>query len=76
MLETIFALLRCWSKINLSNFFCQLQQFYEVYGDPFVFEKTNVKWTSLNYGEKDVSVKSPKIDLLIDQAIYTLPDWY
>ncbi|RXN17930.1 E3 ubiquitin-protein ligase RNF213-alpha-like protein [Labeo rohita] len=54
MLETIFALLRCWTKINLSNFFCQLQQFYEVYSNPFVFEKTNVKWVSLNYGEKDV----------------------
>ncbi|RXN03111.1 E3 ubiquitin-protein ligase RNF213-alpha-like protein [Labeo rohita] len=54
MLETIFALLRCWSKNNLSNFFCQLQQFYDVYSDPFIFEKTNVRWVSLNYGEKDV----------------------
>ncbi|XP_026120794.1 E3 ubiquitin-protein ligase rnf213-alpha-like [Carassius auratus] len=54
MLQTIFELLRSWSKINLSNFFCQLQQFYEVYGNPFVFEKTTVKWGSLEYGEKDV----------------------
>ncbi|XP_016387021.1 E3 ubiquitin-protein ligase rnf213-alpha-like [Sinocyclocheilus rhinocerous] len=55
MLQTIFDLLRSWSKINLGNFFCQLQQFYEVYGNPFVFEKTIVKWGSLEYGEKDVS---------------------
>ncbi|XP_067222276.1 E3 ubiquitin-protein ligase rnf213-alpha-like [Chanodichthys erythropterus] len=54
MLETIFDLLRSWSKINLSNFFCQLRQFYEVYGNPCVFEKKMVKWGSLNYGEKDV----------------------
>ncbi|XP_016115585.1 E3 ubiquitin-protein ligase rnf213-alpha-like, partial [Sinocyclocheilus grahami] len=54
MLQTIFDLLRSWSTINLGNFFCQLQQFYEVYGNPFVFEKTIVKWGSLEYGEKDV----------------------
>ncbi len=68
MLETIFELLRSWSKINLSNFLFQLQQFYEVYGKPFVFEKAHVKWTSLNYGEKDVSVKSPNIYLSIDRS--------
>ncbi|ROL47362.1 E3 ubiquitin-protein ligase rnf213-alpha [Anabarilius grahami] len=54
MLETIFDLLRSWSKINLSNFFCQLRQFYDVYGKPCVFEKKMMKWGSLNYGEKDV----------------------
>ncbi|XP_059403390.1 E3 ubiquitin-protein ligase rnf213-alpha-like [Carassius carassius] len=54
MLDSIFSLLRCWSKINLSNFFCQLQQFYDVYGNPFVFESTEVKRVLPNYGEKDV----------------------
>ncbi|XP_043106269.1 E3 ubiquitin-protein ligase rnf213-alpha-like isoform X2 [Puntigrus tetrazona] len=55
MLETIFDLLRNWSKINLNNFLSQLRQFYEVYGNPFVFEKTQMKWYSLKYDEKDVS---------------------
>jgi len=55
MLETIFDLLRNWSKINLSSFFSQLKQFYEVYANPFVFEGKEEKWYSLNYGEKDVS---------------------
>ncbi len=55
MLETIFDLLRSWSKTNLKNFVCQLQQFYEVYGNPFVFEKKKTNWGSLDYGEEDVS---------------------
>lgn len=55
MLETIFDLLRNWGKINLNSFFSQLRQFYEVYGNPFVFEKTEMKWYSLKYDEKDVS---------------------
>ncbi|KAL1265130.1 hypothetical protein QQF64_003157, partial [Cirrhinus molitorella] len=55
MLETIFDLLRNWGKMNLKSFFSQLRQFYEVYGNPFVFEKTEMKWYSLKYDEKDVS---------------------
>ncbi|XDV14216.1 hypothetical protein PO909_002393 [Leuciscus waleckii] len=55
MLGTIFDLLRNWSKINLSSFFSQLRQFFEVYANPFVFEEKEKKWYSLNYGEKDVS---------------------
>ncbi|RXN29564.1 E3 ubiquitin-protein ligase RNF213-alpha-like protein [Labeo rohita] len=55
MLETIFDLLRNWGKINLNSFFNQLGQFYEVYGNPFVFEKTEMKWYSLQYDKKDVS---------------------
>ncbi|XP_042587954.1 E3 ubiquitin-protein ligase rnf213-alpha-like isoform X2 [Cyprinus carpio] len=54
MLETIFDLLRSWSNINLKNFVCQLQQFFEVYGNPFVFEKKKTNWGSLDYGEEDV----------------------
>lgn len=55
MLENIFDLLRSWNKLNLSNFFSQLKQFFEVYGNPFVFEKSQTKWSSLDYSEKDVS---------------------
>ncbi len=55
MLENIFDLLRSWNKMNLSNFFSQLKQFFEVYGNPFVFEKSQTKWSSLDYSEKDVS---------------------
>lgn len=55
MLETIFDLLRNWSKINLTNFFSQLRQFYEVYGNPLVYEEKETKWYSLEYNEKDVS---------------------
>lgn len=54
MLETIFDLLRSWSKINLNNFFSQLRQFYEIYRNPFVFEKKQTKWYQLDYDEKDV----------------------
>ncbi|KAK7174094.1 hypothetical protein R3I93_001311 [Phoxinus phoxinus] len=55
MLTTIFDLLKSWSKINVRKFVCQLQQFFEVYGDPSVFENTHVKWVSLKYGKQDVS---------------------
>ncbi|XP_056587886.1 E3 ubiquitin-protein ligase rnf213-alpha-like [Triplophysa dalaica] len=55
MLETIFDLLRNWSKTNLTNFFSQLRQFYEVYGNPLVYEEKETKWFSLDYNEKDVS---------------------
>jgi len=55
MLIRIFTLLENWNKMNVRKFFCQLQQFFEVYGNPFVFEKTSVKWSSLKYNEKDVS---------------------
>lgn len=55
MLETIFDLLKNWSKINRTNFFSQLRQFYEVYGNPFVYEEKETKWYTLDYSEKDVS---------------------
>ncbi|XP_051570261.1 E3 ubiquitin-protein ligase rnf213-alpha isoform X1 [Myxocyprinus asiaticus] len=55
MLERIFDLLSSWSKVNLNSFFTQLRQFYEVYGNPFVFEKKQMRWSSLDYSEKDVS---------------------
>ncbi|XP_046895107.1 E3 ubiquitin-protein ligase rnf213-alpha isoform X2 [Hypomesus transpacificus] len=54
MLETIFDLLRSWSDINLKSFITQLNQFFQIYGDPFVYEETNKKWESLKYDEHDV----------------------
>uniref|UniRef100_A0AAX7TSP4 RING-type E3 ubiquitin transferase n=1 Tax=Astatotilapia calliptera TaxID=8154 RepID=A0AAX7TSP4_ASTCA len=54
MLETIFDLLRSWNDTNLRSFLVQLNQFIQVYGDPFVFEEKQKKWYSLKYGEEDV----------------------
>lgn len=55
MLEGIFDLLREWTSINLTNFWTQLRQFFEIYREPFVFEKKARKWDSLDYGNEDVS---------------------
>lgn len=55
MLESIFDLLTSWSKINLRNFFSQLRQFFEIYGNPYVYEKKQMQWSQLDYSEKDVS---------------------
>uniref|UniRef100_UPI00144549FE E3 ubiquitin-protein ligase rnf213-alpha n=1 Tax=Epinephelus lanceolatus TaxID=310571 RepID=UPI00144549FE len=54
MLDTIFDLLRTWTDTNLKSFQIQLNQFCQVYGDPFVYEEKQKKWYSLNYGEEDV----------------------
>ncbi|XP_029293033.1 LOW QUALITY PROTEIN: E3 ubiquitin-protein ligase rnf213-alpha-like [Cottoperca gobio] len=54
MLETIFDLLRSWTDTNLKNFLNQLNQFCQVYGEPFVYEEKQKKWYSLNYGQDDV----------------------
>ncbi|XP_069558951.1 E3 ubiquitin-protein ligase rnf213-alpha [Brachyistius frenatus] len=54
MLEGIFDLLRSWTETNLRSFLMQLNQFYEVYKDPYVFEDKQKKWSSLQYGENDV----------------------
>lgn len=56
MLGTIFDFLRSWTDINLRNFITQLKQFHQIYGNPFVFEEKEKKWSSLNYTEKDVSI--------------------
>ncbi|KAJ8398812.1 hypothetical protein AAFF_G00420090 [Aldrovandia affinis] len=55
MLETIFDILSSWSDINLKSFLTQLNQFYEVYSNPFVYEDTHKKWYTLDYGEKEVN---------------------
>lgn len=55
MLETIFDLLSSWSATNLRSFQIQLNQFFQVYGNPFVFEEKEKKWTSLEFGEDNVS---------------------
>ncbi|KAK6312343.1 hypothetical protein J4Q44_G00180070 [Coregonus suidteri] len=54
MLESIFDLLRSWTDINFKSFLNQLNQFYQIYGNPFVYEETHKKWFSLDYDEKDV----------------------
>uniref|UniRef100_A0A3Q3IHL9 Uncharacterized protein n=1 Tax=Monopterus albus TaxID=43700 RepID=A0A3Q3IHL9_MONAL len=54
MLETIFDLLRSWTDTNLRSFIFQLNQFFEVYGEPYVYEEKEKKWHSLDYGPKDV----------------------
>lgn len=58
MLETIFDLLTSWTDANLRSFLLQLNQFCQVYGEPFVYEEKEKKWYSLNYGEDDVSSQS------------------
>ncbi len=46
MLETIFDLLRNWTDVNLRNFLIQLNQFFQVYGEPFVYEGEQKRWQS------------------------------
>lgn len=58
MLNSIFDLLTCWTDVNLKSFWIQLNQFFEVYGDPFVYEEKQKKWHSLHYGKDDVSLLS------------------
>ncbi|XP_072299402.1 E3 ubiquitin-protein ligase rnf213-alpha-like [Eucyclogobius newberryi] len=54
MLETIFDLLKDWSDVNLKNFLARLNQFFEVYSNPLVYEKRQVKWESLGFGKEEV----------------------
>ncbi|KAK5599708.1 hypothetical protein CRENBAI_016743 [Crenichthys baileyi] len=54
MLESIFDLLRSWSDTNLKSFQIQLNQFFQVYANPFVYEKKEKKLYSLNFGEDEV----------------------
>lgn len=58
MLESIFDLLRSWTDVNLKSFVIQLDQFFHVYGEPFVYEERQKKWYSLDYGKDDVSSQS------------------
>uniref|UniRef100_A0A8D3BWR0 RING-type E3 ubiquitin transferase n=1 Tax=Scophthalmus maximus TaxID=52904 RepID=A0A8D3BWR0_SCOMX len=55
MLTTIFDHLSSWSETNLRSFLIQLNQFFEVYGKPSVYEEKHKRWISLSYGEDDVS---------------------
>ncbi|XP_028310203.1 E3 ubiquitin-protein ligase rnf213-alpha [Gouania willdenowi] len=56
MLETIFDLLGSWTETNLKSFLIQLKQFFQVYGNPYVYEEKAMKWSSLDYGENDVKL--------------------
>ncbi|XP_041853322.1 E3 ubiquitin-protein ligase rnf213-alpha isoform X2 [Melanotaenia boesemani] len=72
MLETIFDLLRSWSDTNLKSFQIQLAQFFEVYGNPFVYEESGKKWDSLHFGEEDV--KNMLKDFMLTSVIPQLID--
>lgn len=61
MLENIFDLLRSWSKTNLKSFSFQLDQFFQIYANPFVYEERQKKWESLNYSEDDVGSQAYKV---------------
>ncbi|XP_035389185.1 E3 ubiquitin-protein ligase rnf213-alpha-like isoform X2 [Electrophorus electricus] len=54
MLETIFDILHEWNKINLRNFFSQLQQFFTTYSNPYVYEDKAKPWQNLQYGKEEV----------------------
>ncbi|XP_029944697.1 E3 ubiquitin-protein ligase rnf213-alpha-like isoform X2 [Salarias fasciatus] len=54
MLGTIFDILRDWTETNLKSFISQLNQFFQVYKDPYVYEGKQQKWTTLNYDEENV----------------------
>ncbi|CAI5675491.1 unnamed protein product [Oreochromis niloticus] len=71
MLETIFDLLSSWSATNLRSFLLQLNQFMQVYGEPFVYEEKEKKWSSLNYGKEDVKmmVKGFMLSYVIPQLL-------
>lgn len=56
MLESIFDLLTSWTDTNVTSFLIQLNQFCQVYGDPFVYEEKQTRWQSLNYGADDVRI--------------------
>ncbi|XP_069050628.1 E3 ubiquitin-protein ligase rnf213-alpha isoform X2 [Lepisosteus oculatus] len=67
MLETIFEPLQLWGDINWKSCFTQLNQFYETYKDPFVYEDTHKRWSSLEYGEKEV--KSLLKEFMIERIV-------
>ncbi|XP_034566958.1 E3 ubiquitin-protein ligase rnf213-alpha [Notolabrus celidotus] len=54
MLETIFDLLRSWTVANLKSFLIQLNQFFQVYSEPFVYEDRQKRWLSLDFGKDEV----------------------
>lgn len=53
MLKTIFDLLRTWSKVNVRNFFSQLEQFYSTYSYPCVHDGITKSW-DLTFGVQEV----------------------
>lgn len=58
MLETIFDLLSVWTETNLKSFLTQLNQFFEVYGNPCVYEDRGKRWDSLQFNKDNVSSAS------------------
>ncbi|GAA6104753.1 E3 ubiquitin-protein ligase rnf213-alpha-like isoform X4 [Tachysurus ichikawai] len=62
MLDTISDILGEWSKLNVRNFFVQLQQFFTTYSQPHVYEEQAKPWDSLQYGE--IQVKEQLTDFI------------
>ncbi|XP_067914752.1 E3 ubiquitin-protein ligase rnf213-alpha [Heterodontus francisci] len=54
LMQSMFDILSTWNEKNLKSFLNQLQQFFEVYKCPVVFERGPVRWNSLAFGEKEV----------------------
>uniref|UniRef100_A0A8D0H1U9 Ring finger protein 213 n=1 Tax=Sphenodon punctatus TaxID=8508 RepID=A0A8D0H1U9_SPHPU len=55
MLDTIFSILTTWTPVNMKSFFHQMLQFYTVTVKPMVFQGGPTEWSSLQFGEKQVS---------------------
>uniref|UniRef100_A0A672GQ29 RING-type E3 ubiquitin transferase n=1 Tax=Salarias fasciatus TaxID=181472 RepID=A0A672GQ29_SALFA len=68
MLGTIFDILRDWTETNLKSFISQLNQFFQVYKDPYVYEGKQQKWTTLNYDEENVSSLHLLLMLLVNHG--------
>ncbi|XP_041073204.1 E3 ubiquitin-protein ligase rnf213-alpha-like [Carcharodon carcharias] len=54
LMESMFSILSTWNERNLKSFLSQLQQFFDVYKRPMVFEGRPVHWFALSIGEKEV----------------------
>ncbi|XP_078081837.1 E3 ubiquitin-protein ligase rnf213-beta [Mustelus asterias] len=66
LLKSMFDILSPWDEKNLKSFLTQLQQFFEVYKRPMVFEGRPVHWATLSIGEKEV--KDLMYDVLKERA--------
>ncbi|XP_061556782.1 E3 ubiquitin-protein ligase rnf213-alpha isoform X1 [Phycodurus eques] len=54
MMDTIFDLLRTWTDTNLRSFLKQLNQFFQIYANPSIYEGTRKKWDSFSYNENNI----------------------
>ncbi|XP_061604346.1 E3 ubiquitin-protein ligase rnf213-alpha isoform X4 [Phyllopteryx taeniolatus] len=54
MMDRIFDLLRTWTDTNLKNFLKQLNQFFQIYANPSIYEGIRKKWNYFNYNENNL----------------------